>query len=85
MISQGDGEKSWISGLRASGHWSAPHQKGKVWICARALAEAGCDLVMNARGADALETAAETIRADFGVDVVTVAADITTGTGAPRC
>lgn len=49
--------------------------------CARALAEAGCDLVMNARGADALEAAADTIRTDFGIKVITVAADITTEDG----
>ncbi|MGI3209679.1 SDR family oxidoreductase [Roseovarius tibetensis] len=55
--------------------------KGLGLGCARALAEAGCDLVMNARGAEALEAAAEAIRIDFGVEVVTVAADITTEEG----
>ena len=55
--------------------------KGLGYGCARALAEAGVNLVMNARGAEALEAAAETIRTDFGVDVVTVAADITTEDG----
>ncbi len=49
--------------------------------CAEALAEAGVDLVMNARGADALDTAAGDIRARFGVDVVTVACDVTTDSG----
>ncbi|MFB9149327.1 SDR family oxidoreductase [Roseovarius ramblicola] len=49
--------------------------------CARALAEAGVDLVMNARGAEALEASAAAIRADFGVAVATVAADITTEEG----
>ncbi len=49
--------------------------------CARALAEAGVDLVMNARGAEALEAAAEAIRNEFGVDVVTVAADVATKEG----
>lgn len=51
--------------------------KGLGLGCARALAEAGVDLVMNARGADALEAQADKIRADFGVDVTTVAADVT--------
>ena len=46
--------------------------------------EAGVDLVMNARGAEALEAAAETIRTDFGIEVVTVAADITTEDGRAR-
>lgn len=49
--------------------------------CARALAEAGVNLVMNARGADALEQAAGAIRSEFGVEVVTVAADITDENG----
>ena len=55
--------------------------KGLGYGCARALAEAGVDLVMNARGAEALEAAAAEVRTDFGVDVVTVAADITTEDG----
>lgn len=45
--------------------------------CARALAEAGVELVMNARGAEALEQAAQAIRDDFGVAVTAVAGDIT--------
>ncbi|TDL84224.1 SDR family oxidoreductase [Palleronia sediminis] len=49
--------------------------------CAAALAEAGCDLVMNARGAEALEAAADDLRARFGVEITAVAADITTGDG----
>jgi len=49
--------------------------------CARALAAAGVDLVMNARGAETLEASAEAIRTEFGVGVVTVAADITTEEG----
>lgn len=55
--------------------------KGLGLGCARALAEAGVDLVMNARGAEALEHSAADIRAEFGVDVITVAADITTEDG----
>lgn len=55
--------------------------KGLGLGCARALAEAGVDLVMNARGAEALEAAAATIRAQTGVTVRTVAADITTEAG----
>jgi 3-oxoacyl-[acyl-carrier protein] reductase len=45
------------------------------------LAEAGVDLVMNARGAEALEASAQAIRDEFGVTVSTVAADITTEEG----
>ena len=45
--------------------------------CAEALAEAGVDLVLNARGADALEQTAEAIRRSHGVSVTTVAGDVT--------
>jgi 3-oxoacyl-[acyl-carrier protein] reductase len=55
--------------------------KGLGLGCARALAEAGVDLVMNARGEEALEAAAQAIRDDFGVTVQTVACDVTTGDG----
>lgn len=55
--------------------------KGLGLGCARALAEAGVHLVMNARGVDALEAAASDIRATFGVEVTPVAADITTEAG----
>ncbi len=48
---------------------------------ARALAAEGVALVLNARGAGALEETAAAIRADFAVPVVTVAADITTAAG----
>lgn len=49
--------------------------------CARALAEAGVDLVINARGAEALDAAAGDIRSEFGVTVEAVAADVTTEAG----
>ena len=55
--------------------------KGLGLGCARALAEAGVDLVMNARGAEALEASAQAIRDAFGVSVDTVACDITTAEG----
>ena len=55
--------------------------KGLGLGCARALAAEGVDLVMNARGAEALEAAAEDIRRDFGVRVTAVAGDITTEEG----
>ena len=45
------------------------------------LAEAGVDLVLNARGAEALEATAQALRDRFGVTVVTVAADVTTEAG----
>lgn len=55
--------------------------KGLGLGCARALAEAGVNLVMNARGADALDAAASAIRAEFGVQVTAIAADITSDAG----
>ena len=58
--------------------------KGLGLGCARALAEAGVSLVMNARGADALEASAQAVRQDFGVAVETVAADIVAPDGRGR-
>ena len=55
--------------------------KGLGRGCAEALAEAGVDLVLNARGAEALEATAEEIRSTYGVSVQAVAADITTEEG----
>jgi len=55
--------------------------KGLGRGCAEALAAEGVHLVMNARGAEALEETAAAIRAAYGVEVVTVAADITTEAG----
>lgn len=49
--------------------------------CAEALAQAGCDLVLNARGAQALEETAAHIRTTYGVDVKAIPADITTEEG----
>ncbi|NKX44368.1 SDR family oxidoreductase [Roseicyclus persicicus] len=51
--------------------------KGLGRGCAEALAEAGVDLVLNARGAAALEATAQDIRDRYGVKVTAVAADIT--------
>lgn len=55
--------------------------KGLGRGCAEALAAAGVDLVLNARGAEALEATAAAIRAAHGVAVTTVAADIVSETG----
>ena len=67
-----------ISGKRAI---VCASSKGLGLGCARALAAEGVDLVMNARGVQALEAAADQITAKFGVDVAVVAADITTSDG----
>ena len=55
--------------------------KGLGRGCAEALAEAGVNLVMNARGAEALEETAQHIRETYGVDVVTVTTDVTSPEG----
>jgi len=55
--------------------------KGLGRGCAEALAAAGVDLVLNARTAEALEETAEAIRTSHGVDVATVACDVTTPEG----
>jgi len=55
--------------------------KGLGLGCAEALAAAGVHLVMNGRGVDALEASAEAIRAAYGVEVATVAADVSTQNG----
>ena len=67
-----------ISGKRAL---VCASSKGLGRGCAEALAEAGVNLVLNARGAEALEETATAIRDAYGVDVVTVAADISTAEG----
>ena len=55
--------------------------KGLGKGCAEALAEAGVDLVLNARGAEALEQTADAIRGKYGVSVMTVAADVSSAAG----
>lgn len=55
--------------------------KGLGRGCAEALAEAGVNLVLNARGVEALEATAAALRSAYGVQVITVAADITTQEG----
>ena len=52
--------------------------------CAEALAEAGVDLVLNARGAKTLAETAAAIRKAHGVAVIEAAADITTDDGRTR-
>ncbi len=66
-----------ISGKRALVTASS---KGLGRGCAEALAMAGVDLVLNARGSEALEATAEALRA-HGVSVTTVAADIVSEEG----
>ena len=55
--------------------------KGLGRGCAEALAAEGVDLVLNARGSEALEATAASIRDAYGVAVTSIAADITSETG----
>ena len=48
------------------------------------VSKAGVDLILNARGSEALEATAAEIRAKYGVEVTTVAADVTTDDGRAR-
>lgn len=55
--------------------------KGLGRGCAEALAEAGVDLVINARSEGPLQETAQALRDTYGVEVTAVAADITTEEG----
>ncbi|MDR9426955.1 MAG: SDR family oxidoreductase [Salibaculum sp.] len=68
-------------GIRGKRALVCASSKGLGRGCAEALAEAGVNLILNARGAEALEATAEEIRTAHGVEVVTVAADVTTPDG----
>jgi 3-oxoacyl-[acyl-carrier protein] reductase len=68
-------------GIRGKRALVCAASKGLGRGCAEALAEAGVDLVINARGADALEATARAIESAHGVTVTTVAADITSDAG----
>ncbi len=67
-------------GIRGKRALVAAASKGLGRGCAMALAEAGVDLVINARGAEALDETAAQLRG-FGVQVTAVAADITSEDG----
>lgn len=68
-------------GIRGKRALVCASSKGLGLGCAEALAEAGVDLVMNARGAKALEAEATRLRSSYGVAVQTVACDVTTSEG----
>lgn len=71
-------------GIRGKRALVCASSKGLGLGCATALAEAGVDLVMNARGAEALGDAADDLRRRFQVRIDTVAADVTTEAGRAR-
>src|SRR5689334_21981324 len=68
-------------GLRGKAALVCASSKGLGRGCASALAAEGADLVLVARGRDALEATARALRETTGVKVVAIAADITTDAG----
>ncbi|WP_120632939.1 SDR family oxidoreductase [Ruegeria sp. EL01] len=68
-------------GIRGKRALVCASSKGLGLGCAEALAGAGVDLVMNARGAETLEAEATRIRTDHGVSVETGACDVTSPEG----
>nr|MBF0684932.1 SDR family oxidoreductase [Pseudomonas sp.] len=68
-------------GLRGKNALVCGASKGLGRACAAALAREGVNVVLVARGADALREAEEAIRNESGTTIVGVAADITTPEG----
>ncbi|MBA4491040.1 SDR family oxidoreductase [Paracoccus sp. S1E-3] len=68
-------------GIRGKRALVCAASKGLGRGCAEALAAEGVDLIINARGAEALLKTADEIAQRFGVSVEAVAADITTEAG----
>jgi 3-oxoacyl-[acyl-carrier protein] reductase len=68
-------------GIRGKTALVCAASKGLGKGCAQALAREGVNLVIIARGRDALEATAEEIRKSTGVKVVAIAGDITTAEG----
>jgi len=68
-------------GIRGKRALVCASSKGLGRGCAEALAEAGVNLILNARGAETLEATAAEIRAAHGVEVATVVADVATPQG----
>lgn len=68
-------------GIRGKRALVCAGSKGLGRGCAEALAEAGVEIVLNARGAEALAQTANEIEAKWGVTVLPVAGDITAAAG----
>lgn len=71
-------------GIRGRNALVCGASKGLGRACARSLAREGANVTLVARGAEALEKAAQEIRESTGAKVATVAADITTADGRTR-
>lgn len=71
-------------GIRGRKALVCASSKGLGLGCAEALAAAGVELIMNARGTEALEASAERLRSEHGVGITCVAADVATEAGQAR-
>lgn len=71
-------------GLRGKVALVAASSRGLGRAVAEQLAAEGCDLILCARGAEAVTSAAEAIRSASGVRVVAVAADLSDPSGVDR-
>jgi 3-oxoacyl-[acyl-carrier protein] reductase len=71
-------------GIRGKRALVTAASKGLGRGCAEALAAAGVDLVLNARGQEALAATADQLAKRHGVKVTAIAADITTEAGRAR-
>ena len=63
-------------GLRGKKAIVCASSRGLGRGCAMALAEAGCDIVVNGRDSAVLATTASEIREKYGVDVIEIAGDV---------
>src|SRR5581483_8086049 len=77
----GEKELNMDLGIRGKTALVCAASKGLGKGCAASLAREGVNLVITARGAEALEATAEEIRKRYGVKVTAVAGDITTEAG----
>src|SRR4029077_16664673 len=75
--------REYVMDLRIAGRKAivCASSKGLGRACAKSLAEAGCDVVINGRNRDAVEATAADIRKATGANVIAVAADVATVEG----
>ncbi|MTH97790.1 SDR family oxidoreductase [Roseibium sp. RKSG952] len=68
-------------GLRGKKAIVCASSRGLGRGCAEALAEAGCDLVLNGRSPETLNRTADALRVAHGVKITAIAADVSTAEG----
>jgi 3-oxoacyl-[acyl-carrier protein] reductase len=78
---QGKGGEPLDLGIRGRKAIVCASSRGLGRGCAMALAEAGCDVIVNGRDGKALAAAAAEIRERFGVEVTEIAADVSSAQG----